>query len=354
MSLASEEDTSIAWGTIDTWLLWNLTLGKIHATDFSNASSTGLLDPFSLVWNRTVLDLFGIPVRILPEVKETIDDFGSTPLFGGGEIRIGSVVADQQASLFGQCCFEHGDIKCTNGTGSFVDINTGEKPFASLRRLYPLVAWKIGGKTHYMLEGQSQNAGNVINWLADSLSLISDPGETERLAMSVPSSNGVTFIPAFTTGLTFPYWDASVRGTVFGVGLDTTRAHIVRAVLEGICFRIKDIVDGVIRDTGLSVSRIKCDGGVSRNRFIRQFLADILGIPVEYTGHPEPTALGAAFLAGLASGFFRSKKEVASCLEIAEKSAPKINETERNRRYGAWRNAISRSLGFGIEGRKRF
>ncbi len=343
---AFAKDTSLAWGTIDSWLLWNLTGGKVHATDYSCASSTGMLDPFSLVWNKTVLGIFGIPTGILPEVRDTTSDFGVTTLFGGGEIRIGALIADQQASLFGQCCFGYGDLKCTNGTGSFVDINTGEKPFASLRRLYPLVAWRIRGRTNYMLEGQSQNAGNIVDWLASSLSLIRSPEETEKLAMSVQSANGVTFVPAFTTGLTFPYWDASVKGNVFGISLDTSKAHIIRAVLEGICFRIKDIVDGIINDTGIPVTRINVDGGVSKNRFIRQFLADILGIPVVYTGHAEPTALGASFLAGLSVGYYKSLKELGSCARASEKSTPKIGKDEREKRYASWKSAIVKSLSY--------
>jgi glycerol kinase len=343
-SEAFAPNSSIAWGTIDSWLIWNLTEGKVHATDYSCASSTGILDPFSLVWNKTVLDLFGIPKQILPEIKDTVSDFGTTKLFGKGEIRIGAVVADQQASLFGQCCFGYGDLKCTNGTGSFVDINTGEKPFVSLRRLYPLVAWRIAGKTNYMLEGQSQNAGNIVDWLIRSLSLIDEPEETEKLAMSVSSTNGVTFVPAFTTGLTFPYWDPSVQGNVFGISLDTSKAHIVRAVLEGICFRIRDIVDGIIKDTGIKVSRIKLDGGVSKNRFIRQFLADILGIPVDYTGHPEPTALGASFLAGLSTGYYKSIKELGTCIRVTDKCVPKIPEDVREKKYADWKVAIEKSL----------
>ena len=343
-ALAHQPDTSVCWGTIDSWILWNLTKGKVHATDYSNASSTGLLDPFTLKWNTILQGIFKIPTGILPEVRETRGDFGSTSLFGKGEIPIHAIIADQQASLYGQCCFEDGEMKCTNGTGSFIDLNTGETPFASKRRLYPLVAWRVNDNTTYLLEGQSQNTGSVLDWMQNELKLYKKVSETEDLAMSVETTNGVYFLPAFTTGLTFPYWDATVTGNVFGISLDTKKAHIVLAVLEGICYRIKYIVDGISSDTKIKIKRLKLDGGVSKNRFICQFLSNILGVEVEYYPHPEPTALGAALMAGLASGYWKSEEEIISLMQHGEVFKPEFDKQERDKRYELWKNVIKRSL----------
>jgi glycerol kinase len=340
--------TSVAWGTIDSWILWNLTGGKVHATDYSGASSTGILDPFTLKWNRIVRSIFKIPEYILPEIRETRGDFGSTTLFGRGEIPIRAMIADQQASLFGQLCFRYGEMKCTNGTGSFIDINTGNRPFASKRRLYPMVAWRVNGETTYMLEGQSQNTGNIIDWLKDELSLIKDHDESETLAIAVPSTNGVYFLPAFTSGLTFPYWDPTAKGNMFGISLDTKKAHIIRAVLEGLCFRIKDIVDGIKTDTKIKPTKIKVDGGVSKNKFLCQFLSDILGIEVEYFSHPEPTALGAAYMAGLAAGYWKSEEQLKSLMKKGTVYRPSIDEKERIKRYACWKNIIRRSLRYNV------
>ncbi|MHA1272662.1 MAG: glycerol kinase 5 [Promethearchaeota archaeon] len=344
--LVKTNPKNIAWGTIDTWILWNLTEGKVHATDYSNASATGLLDPFKLTWNTIVLNLFDIPQEILPEIKETRGDFGITKLFGNGEIPIKAVIADQQASLFGQCCFNFGDVKVTNGTGSFVDINTGELPFASKRKLYPLVAWVVNGKPTYMLEGMSHNTGNIIDWIQNELGLINDPSETEKMAFSVDSTNGVYFLPTFTSGISFPYWDPTVRGNLFGISLDTKKEHIIRAVLEGICFRIKDFVEGIKEDTKIDIKKIKADGGVSQNKFVLQFLADILGIEVEHSGNPETTALGATFMAGLEIGYWNSEEDLQGIRKIGELYKPKMNDEERKRKYECWKDIVSRSLNY--------
>ncbi|HEY0089528.1 MAG TPA: FGGY family carbohydrate kinase [Candidatus Lokiarchaeia archaeon] len=339
-------NTSIVWGTIDSWILWNLTKGKIHATDYSNASATGLLDPFKLTWNTIVLKPFKIPKYILPELKETQGDIGTTDLFGGGKIPIKAIIADQQASLFGQCCFNYGDMKVTNGTGSFSDLNTGDKAYASKRRLYPLVAWVINGQPTYLLEGLSHNTGNIIDWIQSELGLFKDPAETEKMALSVNSTEGVYFLPTFTSGISFPYWSPA-KGTLFGLTLNTKKEHIIRAVLEGICFRIKDIVDGIIKDTNIEIKKIKADGGVSRNKFVLQFLADILGIEVERSQNPETTALGAAFVAGLATEFWKSKEELTNKIRKVERVfVPKITEEERNRKYECWGDIINRSLNY--------
>jgi len=343
--MIEDPNTNIIWGQIDSWILWNLTKGKLHATDCSNASASAMLDPFTLKWNKPILKQIGIPTHILPEVKETKDDFGKTELFGGGEIPIRAIMADQQASLFGQCCFNVGDMKVTNGTGSFVDINTG-KPLASKRRLYPMIAWKIDGDTTYMLEGMSHNTGNIIDWIQKELNLFKDPSETEQMAMSVESSEGVYFLPTFSTGISYPYWDSSARGNLFGINLSTKKEHIIRAVLNGICFRIRDFVEGIIKDTKIDVKRIKADGGVSNNKYILQRLSDILGMEVEHSQNPETTALGAAFVAGLATGFWKSTEELKSIRIVDEVYTPKMSEKERNEKYEFWKNIVSRSLNY--------
>jgi glycerol kinase len=359
-------DTSIVWGTIDTWILWNLTQGEIHATDYSNVSSTGLLDPFSLKWNPLPLGAFNIPKHILPEIRPTSGDFGLTKLFGGGEIPIRSIMADQQASLYGQGCLNKGEIKVTNGTGSFVDINTADAPYASKRKLYPLIAWyiekeveeideegktikKIVGVPTYLLEGVSHNTGNIVDWIQQELNLYNKPEETEKMASSVESTNGVYFLPTFTSGISFPYWDPTARGCLFGVSLETKKEHIVRAVLEGICFRIKDIVDGIIRDTKINVEKIKADGGVSRNEFVLQFLSDILGLEIEHSSNLETTALGAIFMAGLASGFWKDENDLLQIRKVDKTYKPRISKDERDKKYSNWKNIITRSLNYDID-----
>ncbi|MEJ2249173.1 MAG: FGGY family carbohydrate kinase [Candidatus Lokiarchaeota archaeon] len=341
--LIQDPKTTIVWGTIDTWILWNLTEGKVHATDYSNVSSTGLLDPFTLDYNTIVTKQLKIPIHILPQIKETKADFGVTKLFGNGEIPIKCLIADQQSSLFGQCCFEKGDMKVTNGTGSFVDLNTSSEPYASKQKLYPLVAWKIDGAVTYLLEGLSHNTGNIIDWIQHELNFFNDPKETEEMALSVESTDGVFFMPAFTSGISFPYWDMA-KGTLFGLTLKTKKEHIVRAVLEGIGYRIKDIVDGIIKDTGITVEKIKVDGGVSQNKYLLQFLADVLGKEIEHSQNPETTALGAAFIAGLSTGFWKSQKDLKNIRKIDETYKPKITEEERQERYRCWKDIVNRSL----------
>ena len=343
--MLKDPKTSIVWGQIDSWILWNLTGGKLHATDFSNASATGMLDPFTVKWSF-IAKILGIQTHYLPEIKETKDDFGHTALFGGGNIPIRCVIADQQSSLFGQGCFNFGDMKVTNGTGSCVDLNTGNKPFASKRRLYPLIAWKIDGKLTYMLEGLSHNSGNIIDWIQNELQLFKQPSETEDMALSVDSTEGVYFLPTFSSGISYPYFDPTARGNLFGVNLTTKKEHIMRAVLEGICFRIKDFVDGIIEDTKINVEKIKADGGVSQNKFVLQFLSDILGKKVEHSQNPETTALGAAFIAGLATGFWNSREELLNLIKTEKIYTPLMSDKIRIRKYGYWKDIINRSLNY--------
>lgn len=342
--LISNPKTNIIWGTIDTWILWNLTEGRVHATDYTNAH-TGLLDPFKLVWNPLYLKPLGIPEYILPEIRDTRGDFGKTKLFGG-EIPITCLIGDQMASLFGQCCFNVGDMKVTNGTGSFVDLNTGPKSYASKRKLYPLIAWHVNEQTTYMTEGFSHNTGNIIDWIQEELNLFSDPSETEKMASSIDDTDGVFFLPTFTTGLSFPYWDPTARGNLFGVNLETKKEHIIRAVLEGICFRIKDIVEGIIKDTKIPVKKIKADGGVSQNKFVLQFLSDILRMEVEHSANPETTALGAAFMAGLAAGFWKSHEDLLQIRKVDKVYTPQMSEEVRKKKYSYWKDIVTRSLNY--------
>ncbi len=344
--MAKDPNTSIAWGQIDSWLLWNLTEGKVHATDFSNASMSAMLDPFLMKWNKMVMKPLGLYPYFLPEIRETNADFGSTKLFGGGEIPIRCMVADQQASLFGLGCFNEGDLKVTNGTGSFVDINTGEKPFASKRRLYPLVAWKINDKLTYMLEGFSHNTGTIIDWIQKELGLYDAPEQTEKIALSVESTEGVYFLPTLSTGLSYPYWDSTARGNIFGINLTTKKAHIVRAVLEGICFRIKDLVDGILKDTKFSPNLVKTDGGVSQNGFFLQFLSDLLNLELKRPSNLETTALGAAFFSGLATGFWKSKEEILNLILMDKSFFPSMEDIERKKKYTSWKDIIKRSLNY--------
>ncbi len=350
-SLLRTKTSKVAWGTIDSWILFNLTGKKIHATDYSNASATGLLDPFKHVWNPIIYKTFKIPSSILPEVRETRGDFGTTKLFGGGEISIKAVIADQQASLCGLFAGapKVGTVKVTNGTGTFVDIFTGDKPFASKRKLYPLIAWGLKGdeegpRVSYILEGISHNCGNLIDFLRDSLEFIDKPEETEEMALSVKDDkSSIFFVPALTSGLSFPFWDESSKAAIFGISLDTKKEHIVRAVLEGICYRIKDIIEGIMKDTKIKVNTIMADGGVSQNKFILQFMSDILGIKVEHSVHPETTALGAAFMAGLEGGFWQ-QADLNSIIKTDEVYTPQMSEKEREKRYSYWKNIISRNL----------
>jgi len=353
-NLIRSQGDKIAWGTTDSWILYNLTEEKLHVTDYSNASATGLLDPFSGEWNNIIYETFNVPVEILPEVRETRGDFGTTKLLGGGEIPIKAVIADQQASLYGLYAANPaiGSVKVTNGTGTFVDIFTGSKPFASKRKLYPFIAWALKGdeegpSIRYMLEGLSHNCGNLIDFLQESLGFINNPAESEKLAMSVKDSpSSIFFVPALTSGLSFPFWDETSKAAIFGISLDTKKEHIVRAVLEGICFRIKDLIDGICKDTKIKVKTIKADGGVSQNKFILQFLSDILGIEVEHSPHPETTALGAAFMAGLESGYWKSQQELEEICKKGEVYTPKMSEIERKKRYKSWKNIIHRSLNY--------
>jgi glycerol kinase len=332
----------ILFGTIDSWLIWKYTKGKVHATDFSNVSATGMYDPFGMRWSPLLLKPFGLPGGLkLPEIRETSGDFGTTDVFGPA-IPIKSVVADQQAALFGEACFESGSVKCTNGTGTFIDMNTGDAPMASIHKMTPMIAWKMAGKTSYMIEGLISSAGSSIQWLRDNLGIISDADESEALAQSCADCGGVYVVPAFG-GLTAPYWDPYARGTVIGLTRATSKEQIVRATLESIAYQCKDVIEAMEKDTGIAVSSIKADGGASENDFLLQFLADILNIEVERPVMLEATALGAAYFAGIAANFWKYPDDIINIRRIDRTFKPQMDEATRKTLYAGWKKAVERA-----------
>ncbi len=330
-------------GTIDSWLIWKLTGGAVHATDYSNVSATYLYDPYKLDWSGTLLDILDVPTAMLPEVRASSDDYGMTTaeLFGS-PIPICGVIADQQSALFGETCFLPGDVKCTNGTGTFIDMNVGTEPIASTHGLVPLVAWKIGDEVNYAIEGYINTTGSAVQWLHENAGLIASPAESETLALSVDDTDDVYFVPAFT-GLSSPFWDHRARGTVIGLTRGTTRAHMVRAALEAIGYRCRDILLAMADDTGLSPRRIRADGGASLNDFILQFIADLLEAEVERPANLESTALGAAYMAGLYCGYWRSKEEIAELRRVDRIFKPQMGAERRERLYSRWKTAVGRS-----------
>ncbi len=335
----------ILWGTIDTWLVWKLTGGKVHATDVSNISATGLFDVFAHDWSSIIIGVLGLPTNIFPKILPSSADYGETePELFGSAIPIRAVIADQQSSLFAQGCFKPGDVKCTNGTGTFIGMNTGSEPFVSKQGLFPFIAWQIGDEKVYMLEGLSATTGELIDW-GQEIGLYKQPADTEEMALSVEDSRGVYFVPAFA-GMQFPWWDPTARGVLIGLARDVKRGHLVRAFLEGLAYRCKDILDIMRQDTGLDVNIIKADGGVSRNNFLLQFMADILDCKVVRAQNPDMTALGAAFLAGLNVGYWAKQDDLLALQKVDREFIPSMEEAERKERYTMWRKAVSRALGW--------
>ena len=335
----------LLFGTLDTWFIYKLTGGKVHATDTSNAASTSIYNHFDLKWNSIFCNLFKIPMGILPEVKETVDDFGvtSSDLFDGALIPIGSVVGDQMASLFGHCCFKKGDVKISQGSGSFVDINMGYKPKLSRRGLFPLVAWRIKGRTTYMLEGSMATAGRLIDWLGQGLGLSDTPKVLNELAAECDDSEGVVFVPT-PSGIRFPYFKPTARGTVFGLSLDTHRRHVARAVLQGITMRVVDILNGIVKDTGIKVTTIKTDGGVSRSDLLLQCMADLSNHSVERSVEHEVAATGAAYLAGMSAGIWKSFNEISNLKREYDLFEPRIDPGKREKIKKRWEKALKAAL----------
>jgi glycerol kinase len=332
----------LLFGTVDTWLTWKYTKGAVHATDYSNISATGMYDPFGMRWSSLLLKPFDLPGGVvLPEIRETSGDFGSTDVFGA-PIPIKCVVADQQAALFGECCFQAGSVKCTNGTGTFIDMNTGDEPLASIHKLTPMIAWKMGGKTTYMIEGIISSAGSSVQFLRDNLKLIETASESEECSFRCEDSGGVYVVPAFS-GLTAPYWDPYARGTVIGLTRASTKDQVVRATLESIAYQCKDVVAAMELDTGIEVSGLKADGGASANDFLMQFLADILDSSVERPEVLEATALGAAYFTGIASGQWKYPDDILRIHRVDKKFSPGMPAGTRDALYTGWKKAVGRA-----------
>jgi len=342
---AKAEAGQLAFGTIDTFLVWKLTGGRLHITDVSNASRTMLYDIHKKWWSNTILNRFNIPQSILPQVVPSSMVYGETDsaLFGKS-IPIAGIAGDQQAATFGQACFSAGLAKNTYGTGCFMLMNTGEYAVPSQHNLLTTVGWKVGdaGATQYALEGSVFIAGAVVQWLRDGLGIISHARDTEGLAMSIADTGGVYLVPAFV-GLGAPYWDQYARGTIVGLTRGSGKAHIARAALEAIAYQTRDVMGAMIADSGLKLESLRVDGGATANNFLMQFQADILGVPVERPVVTETTALGAAYLAGLAVGYWRSLDEIAQQWQRERLFEPNMTSDQRDTLYDGWRKAVVRA-----------
>ncbi|MCW5732406.1 MAG: glycerol kinase GlpK [Alphaproteobacteria bacterium] len=334
----------LAFGTVDSFLLWRLTGGRVHATDVTNAARTMLFDITRQRWDEELLDLLGIPSAVLPEVRDSSGVFGETDkeLFGR-PIPIGGIAGDQQAATFGQAAFAPGNSKSTYGTGCFMLLNTGERPVFSRNRLLTTIAWRIGGRTTYALEGSIFVAGAAVQWLRDGLKLIRHAGESEALASSVADTGGVYLVPAFT-GLGAPYWDAEARGAILGLTRASGAAEIARAALESVCYQTRDLMQAMRADGAAEISALRVDGGLVANNWAMQFLADILRVPVERPVVTETTALGAAYLAGLAAGVYGSQEEIARQWRSDRSFRPALESRTSERLYAGWREAVARVL----------
>ncbi|HSB89367.1 MAG TPA: glycerol kinase GlpK [Anaerolineales bacterium] len=345
-------DGNLAFGTIDTFLLWRLSKGRIHATDVSNASRTLLFDIHRQCWDETILDHLGIPASVLPTVQPSSGIFGLCDQeWLGAEIPLAGVAGDQQAALFGQACFESGMAKNTYGTGCFLLLNTGTQPVASASGLLTTIGWRLAdAPTTYCLEGAVFIAGAAIQWLRDGLKLIRESSEVEALAGTVPDSGGVVFVPAFV-GLGAPYWDPYARGTILGLTRGSTAAHLALAALESIAFQTRDVVDAMRADANLRLYALRVDGGAARNNLLLQIQADVLGLPVQRPHQSETTALGAAFLAGLATGIWASPADLASQWRLDREFEPRLSESDRQARYARWQQAVQRSREWSPPGR---
>jgi len=334
------ENNNLLFGTVDTWLIWNLTKGKVHATDYSNASRTLLFDINKLEWNKKSLELLNIPESILPSIKNSSDDFGHYE-YEGADIPIRGVIGDQQAALFGQCCFDSGEAKNTYGTGCFMLMNTGSDRIKSDNGLLTTIAWGIDGNIEYALEGSVFIAGAAIQWLRDGLKIINDSNETENLANQA-NKDEVIVVPAFA-GLGAPYWDMYARGAIFGLTRDTGIAELSRATLESLAFQTKDVLNAMEEDSGIQLQSLNVDGGACANNYLMQFQADILGTPVNRPNIIESTALGAAFMAGIKTGFW-NKKDLKTMKSINQVFTPKMKHSEADKKYLLWQEAIKRSM----------
>ncbi|MDF2803961.1 MAG: glpK1 [Anaerocolumna sp.] len=338
------DDGNLLFGTVDTWLMYKLTGGEVFATDYTNASRTMLYDIIKLEWDEEILHKLNIPRNILPEVKASSCIFGTTdPNLLGGAIPIAGVAGDQQAALFGQCCFEQGDVKNTYGTGCFLLMNNGNKPVISDHGLITTIAASTEGEIQYALEGSVFVAGAAIQWLRDELQIIRNAAQTEEAALSVPDTNGVYVVPAFS-GLGAPYWDQYARGTIVGITRGFNKDHLIRATLEAIAYQTYDVLKAMEKDAKVTINELKVDGGASANQFLMQFQADILDVKVNRPSCIETTALGAAYLAGLATGYWKNKNEIKENWSLSKTFIPVMEQDNRNTLMKGWHRAINRSF----------
>lgn len=335
------EAGDLLFGTMDTWLVYKLSGGKAHVTDYSNASRTMLFNITTLEWDKELLEMLDIPAQLLPDVRSSSEVYAHTQdyHFFGLEIPIAGMAGDQQAALFGQACFEQGMAKSTYGTGSFMLMNTGNERVTSTHGLLTTIAWGIDGKVDYALEGSVFVAGSAIQWLRDGLRMIDHAMDTENYAKRVDSTEGMYMVPAFV-GLGTPYWDSEARGAIFGLTRGTTKEHFIRATLESLAYQTRDVLEAMMTDSTLAISSLRVDGGAVKNDFLLQFQSDILGVPVERPVGNETTALGAAFLAGLATGFWRDKSEIAERRQVDQLFQDQLEENKREQLYSGWKHAV--------------
>lgn len=343
------EKGRLLFGTVETWLIWKLTKGKIHVTDYSNASRTMLFNINTLQWDEEILALLDIPASMLPKVKPSSYIYGETdPSYFGGRILIGGAAGDQQSALFGQTCFQPGETKNTYGTGGFLLMNTGESPVFSDNGLLTTIAWGLDGRINYALEGSIFVAGAAIQWLRDEMRLIDSAEDSEYMAGKVEDTNGCYVVPAFT-GLGAPHWDPYARGTIVGITRGVNKYHIIRATLESLAYQVNDVLKAMEADSGITLSALKVDGGASANNFLMQVQADLSGAPVNRPKCVETTAMGAAYLAGLAAGFWSSQEEIREKWASDRVFTPQISAEQREEKLKGWKRAVRYSYGWAKE-----
>ncbi|AWI13688.1 glycerol kinase [Caldibacillus thermoamylovorans] len=341
------EQGKLLFGTIDTWLIWKLSGGRAHVTDYTNASRTLMYNIYELKWDDELLDILGVPKSMLPEVRPSSEIYANTIdyHFFGHQVPIAGVAGDQQAALFGQACYQEGMAKNTYGTGCFMLMNTGEKAVKSEHGLLTTIAWGLDGKVEYALEGSTFVAGSAIQWLRDGLRMFKEAKDSEAYAARVSSTDGVYMVPAFV-GLGTPYWDSDVRGAVFGLTRGTSKEHFIRATLESLAYQTRDVLSAMEQDSGIALKTLRVDGGAVQNNFLMQFQSDILNVPVERPIVSETTALGAAYLAGLAVGYWESQEEIAKQWVIDKKFEPGMSDSEREKLYEGWKKAVHAAMAF--------
>ncbi|MFB5663041.1 glycerol kinase GlpK [Alteribacillus sp. HJP-4] len=341
------EKGNLLFGTIDSWLIWKLTGGKEHVTDYTNASRTLIFNIHDLKWDKELLEILDIPESMLPEVRSSSEVYGHTVdyHFFGQEVPIAGVAGDQQAALFGQACFEEGMAKNTYGTGCFMLMNTGDKAVASEHGLLTTIAWGLDGKVEYALEGSIFVAGSAIQWLRDGLRMFGKASDTQSYAERVDSTDGVYLVPAFV-GLGTPYWDSDVRGAMFGITRGTEKEHFVRATVESLAYQTKDVLTAMEADSGIELKALRVDGGAVENDFLMQFQSDMLGVPVERSEVKETTALGAAYLAGLAVGFWKDKSDISKQWQRETLFETKIDSKQQEKLYHGWKKAVEAAMAF--------